>query len=99
MFVIQRFNSSESTNAVLNGQRQLFLSVGDNYFFPVAWANSFICLLLTVSWIALHLVERSLGRASAKDAVEPNGEVGFMVDLFPAPTPCPAPSGHGRFRR
>ena len=28
------------------GQRQLFLSTGDNYFFPVDWVNSFICLAL-----------------------------------------------------
>jgi hypothetical protein len=28
------------------GQRQLFLSTGDNYFFPVDWVNSFICLVL-----------------------------------------------------
>jgi predicted transcriptional regulator of viral defense system len=30
----------------LTGQRQLFLSTGDNYFFPVDWVNSFICLAL-----------------------------------------------------
>ena len=32
--------------AWIGGQRQLFLSTGDNYFFPVDWVNSFICLVL-----------------------------------------------------
>jgi hypothetical protein len=29
------------------GQRQLFLSTSDNYFFPVAWVNSFMFLSLS----------------------------------------------------
>lgn len=83
----------------MSGQRRLFPSTGDNYFFPVAWADSFICLLLTVSWMAPHLVERSLEGASAQDAVEPNGELGFMVALFPAAVPSPVLFAPGRFRR
>jgi hypothetical protein len=39
--------AGELVGPLTDGQRQLFLSTSDNYFFPVAWVNSFMFLSLS----------------------------------------------------